>query len=151
MREVFKFRDLKANNFKLPTDKVHKFEYLPWTAAATPNGIRDNLLHIINIITKHGVQSTAEPELRQQHFKNLVELVDFYLDGRKAYLESIKEMDKYDTLLRKYESERGDLIFHFGKYLVKIVHFCGFIESFKMFLQLTVDNLNWQQNWLKNI
>lgn len=117
MHEVFKFRELKANIFKLPTDKVNKFEYLPWTAAAVPNGIRDSILHIINIITKNGVRSTAEPELRQQHFKNLVELVDFYLDGRKAYLESIKEMDKYETLFRKYEAERSDLIFNFGDYL----------------------------------
>lgn len=79
-----------------------------------PNGIRDSVLHIINIITKNGVRSTAEPELRQQHFKNLVELIDFYLDGRKAYLESIKEKDKYETEFRKYEAERSDLIFNFG-------------------------------------
>lgn len=114
MHEVFKFRETKASIFKLPADKTHKFEYLPWTAVAVPNGIRDSILHIINIITKNGVRSTAEPELRQQHFKNLVELVDFYLNGRKAYLESVKELEKYDTLFRKYESERSDLIFNFG-------------------------------------
>lgn len=93
---------------------MNKFEYLPWTAAASPSGIRDSILHIINVILKHGVRSTAEPELCQQHFKNLVELIDFYLDGRKAYLESVRDLDKYDTLLRKYETERSDLIFHFG-------------------------------------
>lgn len=41
--------------------------------------------------------------------------MDFYLDGRKAYLESIKDLDKYDTLLKKYETERSDLIYNFGK------------------------------------
>lgn len=114
LHEVSKFRELKASTFKLPAEKSQKFEYLPWTAASVPNGIRDNVLQIINIIIKHGIRSTAESEQRQQHFKHLVELIDFYLDGRKAYLESIKDLDKYDTLLRKYESERSDLIFNFG-------------------------------------
>lgn len=116
IHEVLKFRELKASTFKLPAERMNKFECLPWTAAAAPNGIRDSIMHIINIIIKHGIRSTAEPELRQQHFKHLVELIDFYLDGRKAYLESIKDLDKYDTLLRKYESERSDLIFNFGNF-----------------------------------
>lgn len=115
LHEVTKFREFKSSTFKLPEDKVNKFEYLPWTAASSPNGIRESLLHIINIIVKHGIRSTGGQELRQQHFKNLVELIDFYLDGRKAYLESVKDLDKYDTLLRKYETERSDLIFNFGK------------------------------------
>lgn len=113
---MLKFREAKAAIFKLPADKVNKFEYLPWTAAASPNGIRDNIMHFINIILKNGVRSTAENELRQQHFKHLVELIDFYLDGRKAHLESIKDVEKYETHLRKYESERSDLIFNFGNF-----------------------------------
>lgn len=104
--------------YKLSVDKAGSFEYLPWTASSYPNGIRDCLLHVINVIVKHGVRSSGEPELKQQHYKNLVELIDFYLDGRKAYLESIKELEKYDVLVRKYESERSDLIFHFGKTFV---------------------------------
>lgn len=116
IHEVLKFRELKASTFKLPAERLNKFECLPWTAAATPYGIRDSIMHIINIIIKHGIRSTAEPELRQQHFKHLVELIDFYLDGRKAYLESIKDLEKYETLLRKYEAERSDLIFNFGKF-----------------------------------
>lgn len=114
MHEVLKFREAKASIFKLPAEKINKFEYLPWTAAASPSGIRDNIMHFINIILKNGVRSTAENELRQQHFKHLVELIDFYLDGRKVHLESIKDLEKYDTHLRKYESERSDLIFNFG-------------------------------------
>lgn len=141
MHEVFKFRELKANIFKLPADKANKFEYLPWTSAANPNGIRDSILHIINDITKNGVRSTAEPELRQQHFKNLVELVDFYLDGRKSYLESIKELDKYETLFRKYEAERSDLIFNFGKILSGncVIRTIIVLYKFILFILHTVD------------
>lgn len=128
MHEVLKFREAKASIFKLPADKVNKFEYLPWTAAASPNGIRDNVMHFINIILKNGIRSTAENELRQQHFKHLVELIDFYLDGRKAHLESIKDLEKYDTHLRKYESERSDLIFNFGNLLRFTVRNRGFFS-----------------------
>lgn len=108
----------------MPDDKVNKFEYLPWTAASSPSGIRDSLLNIINIIVKHGARSTGGPDSRQQHFKNLVELMDFYLDGRKAYLESIKDLDKYDTLLKKYETERSDLIYNFGmKNFIDLIYY----------------------------
>lgn len=113
--EIYKFRELKSSVYKLSSDNVTSFDYLPWTASAYPNGIRDSLLHVINIIVKYGVRSSGEPELKQQHYKNLVELIDFYLDGRKAYLESIKELEKYDALVRKYEAERSDLIFNFGE------------------------------------
>lgn len=116
LHEVMKFREFKAATFKLPEEKADKFEFIPWTASSAPNGIRDSLLHVINIVVKHGIRSTGGPDMRQTHFKNLVELIDFYLDGRKAYLESVKNLDKYDTLFRKYENERSDLIFNFGKF-----------------------------------
>lgn len=114
LQEVFKFRESKSSAYKLSADKVNKFEYLPWTAAPSPHGIRDSLLHVIEMVVKHGVRSSGEPELRQQRYQNLVGLIDFYLDGCKAYIESVKEDDKYEMLLRKYESERNDLISHFG-------------------------------------
>lgn len=118
LHEVVKFREIKSSIFALPSNKLNKYEYLPWTAATGHNGIKDTLLHIISITWKHGVHSTGEPELRQRHYKNLVELVDFVLDGRRAYLESIRENDKYDVLLQKYESQRSDLIYNFGKFNV---------------------------------
>lgn len=66
------------------------------------------------MVVKYGIRSTTDPEMRHQHYKNLLELIDFYLDGRKAYVESVKEDEKYDMLLKKFESERSDLISHFG-------------------------------------
>lgn len=79
------------------------------------SGLRDILLHQISITLKHGIRSTGEPELRQRHYRQLVDLVDFVLDGRKAYLESIKDSDKYGVLLQQYESQRSDLIYPFGE------------------------------------
>lgn len=115
LHEVTKFRELKASLYTPPQSKANKYECVPWTAASGAGGIRDTLLHMITVTWKHGVRSTGEAELRQRHYKNLVELVDFVLDGRRAYLESIKTTEKYNGLLQKYESQRSELIFNFGE------------------------------------
>lgn len=78
-------------------------------------GLREVLLHLITVTLKHGARSTGEPELRQRHYKNLVELIDFVLNSRKAYLDSIKESDKHDVLWQQYESQRSALIYYFGE------------------------------------
>lgn len=122
LHEVTKFRELKSTLYAPPQSKANKYEYVPWTAASGAGGIRDTLLHIISITWKHGVRSTGEPELRQRHYKNLVELVDFVLDGRRAYLESIKGTEKYNGLLQKYESHRSELIYNFGECPMRIQH-----------------------------
>lgn len=85
------------------------------------------MLHQIAITLKHGIRSTGEPELRQRHFRQLVDLVDFVLDGRKAYLESIKDTDKYGVMLQQYESQRSDLIYPFGKFYSYVK--CSFGEA----------------------
>lgn len=123
LHEVTKFREAKASLYAPPESKATKYEYVPWTAASGPGGIRDTLLHIITIAWKHGVRSTGEPELRQRHYKNLVELVDFVLDGRRAYLESIKATEKYSGLLQKYESHRSELIYNFGERRFSLILF----------------------------
>lgn len=78
---------------------------------------------MININLKHGARSVGERELRQRHYKNLVDLVDLVLDGRKTYLESIKGTDKYDVLHQQYESQRTNLIQNFGNmHIIYIQH-----------------------------
>lgn len=123
LHEVTKFRELKATLYAPPESKSSKYEHVPWTAASGTGGIRDTLLHIIQIAWKYGVRSTGDPELRQKHYKNLVELVDFVLDGRRAYLESIRTTDKYNGLLLKYETHRSELIYNFGELMRTIQSF----------------------------
>lgn len=108
--DVTKFRESKAMIFKLPTIRPNNFEYLPWTASTGKNGMRDVLLHLIDVTLKQGARSTGEPELRQKHYKQLVDLIDFVLDGRRTYLESIKASEKYGVTLQQYESQRNELI-----------------------------------------
>lgn len=71
-------------------------------------------MNLILVTLQHGARSTGEPELQQRHYKQLVELIDFVLDGRKTYLESIKDNEKYGVLLQQYESQRTDLIYPLG-------------------------------------
>lgn len=77
-------------------------------------GLRDTLQHVINTTLKHGARSTGEPELRQRLYKQLVELIDFVLDGRKSYLDSIKDSEKYTLATQQFQSQRSDLIYPLG-------------------------------------
>lgn len=79
------------------------------------SGLRDVLLHLVTIILKYGARSTGEPELRQRHYKNLVEMIDFVLSSRRSFLESIKDSEKHDVLWQQYETQRSALIYNFGK------------------------------------
>lgn len=115
----------------------NKFEYHPWTANNGKHGkqafflffffinyyilfvflllgLRDVLLQLINVTLKHGSRSTGEPELRQRLYKQLVELIDFVLDGRKSYLDSLKDNEKYSLVTQQFQSQRSDLIYPLG-------------------------------------
>jgi nuclear pore complex protein Nup133 len=41
----------------------------------------------------------------------MTELIDFVLDGRRKYLQSVKNQEKFNVLQHQYESQRFDLIF----------------------------------------
>lgn len=141
LSDVVKFREAKKSLYTADDDQFGQVECVPWTSLSGKNGIgsitwiiycieylnlllnfnlvmkgmRDILLHLISIILKHGARSTGEPELRQRHYKNLVELIDFVLSSRRTYLESVTESDKHDVLWQQYETQRSALIFHFGE------------------------------------
>lgn len=88
-----------------------KYEYLPWTAMSGKNGIRDVLLQMITMTVKYGIRGTGEPELKHKFYQQVVELIDFVLDGKRRYLASIEGSEKYAVSLRQYENQRSDLIF----------------------------------------
>lgn len=114
LSEVIKFREAKKTLYKISDESQHQFDFLPWTAASGKHGIRDILIQLINAILKYGARSTGEPELRQRHYKNLTELVDFVLNSRKSYLDSITDSENHDVLTQQFEAQRSALIYHFG-------------------------------------
>jgi len=84
---------------------------LAWTAVSGKNGLKDTILHFIEITYKSGIKSTGDPEVKQKLYQQLVDLIDFTLNGRKNHLDSVKDNEKYNVLLQQYESQRRDLIF----------------------------------------
>lgn len=109
LSEVVKFRESKSSLFALPAEKQALFEFLPWTAAA--DGLRDSLLQLIGLTLRHGIKLTGEPEFLYKHYQQMTELIDFVLDGKRNYLQSIQSPDKRNVLQHQFESQRFDLIY----------------------------------------
>ncbi|XP_037820765.1 nuclear pore complex protein Nup133 [Lucilia sericata] len=108
--EVINFREQNSTIYSLPAEKMDSFEYLPWTAMSGNIGLRDSLSHLIDISVKYGAHGTSDPDLRQRIYQQILELIDFILDGRKHYLESVRDTEKFNVLQQQFESQRRDLI-----------------------------------------
>nr|XP_012233561.1 PREDICTED: nuclear pore complex protein Nup133 [Linepithema humile] len=108
--EVVKYRQYSAERFVPAKFSNETTEYLPWTAAPGKYGLRNCLSTMQNITVKHGVTGTSDPTVRNELYEQLVSLIDLILDGRKCHLESIRGTEKFDVLLKQYETERANLI-----------------------------------------
>lgn len=108
LQEVMKFREKNVELF-LVEDK--EFENLPWTAAS--DGLRDSLLQMVALTLKNGIRLNGEAEYRFKHYQQMTEIIDFILDGRRSYLDSIQKQnqEKLNVLQHQYESQRFDLIY----------------------------------------
>lgn len=117
--EVMKFREQNSTIYSLPPDKKYSHEYLPWTAMSGSTGLRDALSHLIDISIKYGARSTSDPELKQKIYQQILELIDVVLDGRKRYLDSVRDTEKYNVLLQQFESQRRELISLMSKWILQ--------------------------------
>lgn len=113
LEAVLKSRTANSTHFSVvPSDQLH-FEYLPWTAMAGRGGLQDTILQLIGNTVLYGTGaagSGGSADVRQSHYRQLVELVDYYLDGRKSYLDSVRDTQRYSVLLQQYETQRSELI-----------------------------------------
>ncbi|XP_004536057.1 nuclear pore complex protein Nup133 [Ceratitis capitata] len=108
--EVHTSRERNSSLFTLPEEKENKYEYLPWSAMSGSVGIRDTLSHLIDVSVRYGTHCTSEPELKQRLYKQIYEIIDHILDGRKNYLDSVRDMEKCNVLVQQFESQRRELI-----------------------------------------
>ncbi|XP_036324275.1 nuclear pore complex protein Nup133 [Rhagoletis pomonella] len=108
--EVLVSREHNSSLFTLQQEKANAYEYLPWTAMSGSVGLRDALSHLIDASVRYGAHCTNEPELKQRLFKQIFEMIDAILEGRKNYLDSVRDSEKYNVLLQQFESQRRDLI-----------------------------------------
>lgn len=110
LKKVLEFRESKKFYYTMPSKIRCHFENLPWTAAPGKIGLKDTIAQLIQLTLRNGARGTGEPEIRQQHYTHLYELIDYFLDGRVTLLDSIKENEEHKKLLHDYESERSNLL-----------------------------------------
>lgn len=120
--DIMDFRKTKSNVYSnvhpriqgkhATTSKASDFlnEYLPWTATSGKGGLRDSLSHLIDISVKYGARGTNDTELKLEIYQQIAELIDVVLDGRKQYLDTVRDQEKHNVLSQQFESQRRDLI-----------------------------------------
>ena len=67
-----------------------KFEYLPWTSISGKNGAYDPIIQLIHENLKESLKTITAPNVRQKYYLQLAELIDFVLDSKQRYLQSIR-------------------------------------------------------------
>ncbi|XP_051164575.1 nuclear pore complex protein Nup133 [Leptopilina boulardi] len=110
LHEVVKYRQYNAERFAPSRCSSGIAEYLPWTAATGKHSLKTCLNTMQSLTLKHGVVGTNDSSLRNVLYEQLVSLIDLILDGRKCHLESIRGTEKFEILLKQYETERTNLI-----------------------------------------
>lgn len=111
LSEIHQFRNSKQKLFDLPAEKFNDFEYNPWTTLSGRHGLRDSILQLINTSLLHGARGNGEIALRLKNYQQIVDLIDYHLDGKKNFLESIRNSEKYSIVLQQYESQCSELIY----------------------------------------
>ncbi|KAF7996446.1 hypothetical protein HCN44_002078 [Aphidius gifuensis] len=110
LHEVIKYRQNNADRY-VPSKTLNAItEYLPWTAASGKQDLKTSLYTMQKLTLKYGVNGTNDATIKRELYDQIVGLIDLILDGRKCHLESIRGTDKFDILLKKYETERTNLI-----------------------------------------
>ncbi|XP_034112581.1 nuclear pore complex protein Nup133 [Drosophila albomicans] len=107
LSQVFRYREQNANSFKLNSST---YENQPWTATPGNAGVHDSLSRLIDLSIRYGAQCVNESELKHQLYQQILELMDMVLEGRKNYLESVRDTEKYQVLQQQFEAQRSDLI-----------------------------------------
>lgn len=59
--------------------------------------------------------------MRNELYEQLVSYIDLILDGRKCHLESVKGTEKFEILLKQYETDRMNLIQPLSMYSLLII------------------------------
>lgn len=87
-----------------------KFEYLPWTNIEGRNGAYHPIFQIINENLQQSLKNISAADVRQKYFQQIAELVDFLLDGKQKFLQSVQDGEKRKLQSQKFEKLRSELI-----------------------------------------
>ncbi|XP_037107149.1 nuclear pore complex protein Nup133 isoform X2 [Syngnathus acus] len=106
------YRESKASMYRASERADVDAEYVPWTALGGPGGVRTVISRQHELIL-HSMYPHADSELRGVLCEQLVALLDFYLGGYVAQLNSLKRQqgqERYNSLEMEYSQRRYELL-----------------------------------------
>ncbi|XP_061626192.1 nuclear pore complex protein Nup133 [Phyllopteryx taeniolatus] len=106
------YRESKASMYRASDHAAANPEYIPWTALGGTGGIRTVISRQHELILR-SMYPHADSELRSMLCEQLVALLDFYLGGYVAQLNSLKQQqdqERYNSLEMEYSQRRAELL-----------------------------------------
>lgn len=114
LKDALLVREKKAHEFSPPQSLVEEMEYIPWSSAPGPKGLRTALINQVKVSMEKGLSLAENKATRIEIVKQVVHLIDFILDGFLCQLNKTKEARR-PVVLKQYEKNRSELISTLGK------------------------------------
>ncbi|XP_059094944.1 nuclear pore complex protein Nup133-like [Tigriopus californicus] len=109
LKDALQVREKKALEFSPPKSLIEEMEYIPWSSAPGPKGLRTALINQVKISMEKGLSLAENKATRVEIVKQVVHLIDFILDGFLCQLNKTKEARR-PVVLKQYEKNRSELI-----------------------------------------
>ncbi|XP_072319049.1 nuclear pore complex protein Nup133 isoform X2 [Eucyclogobius newberryi] len=113
LQTALQYRETKASMYRASERAVTEPEYIPWTASS---GVRSVLSRQHELLLR-SVYPQADSELRSSLCEQLVALLDIYLGGFVAQLNSVQQQkpagghqERFNTLEMEYTQRRGEML-----------------------------------------
>ncbi|XP_030589143.1 nuclear pore complex protein Nup133 isoform X2 [Archocentrus centrarchus] len=110
------YRETKASMYRASENAAAEPEYIPWTASGGVGGVRTVISRQHEIVLR-SVYPHADSELRNALCEQLVALLDIYLGGYVAQLNSLQQQrppgaqqERYNSLEMEYSQCRSELL-----------------------------------------
>lgn len=109
-KHCLRVREQKKHEFWPERVPAKDFEYLPWTAAPGPKGLRTLFSRQFQLTLNKAVPLAEDAEERKDLYKQLVDLADLVLDGYNGQISTIQDASRKSAVLKQYEKDRTALI-----------------------------------------
>eukprot|EP00095_Tigriopus_kingsejongensis_P004237 maker-scaffold711_size108467-snap-gene-0.25 protein:Tk04237 transcript:maker-scaffold711_size108467-snap-gene-0.25-mRNA-1 annotation:"hypothetical protein LOTGIDRAFT_233315" len=109
LRDALVVREKKSQEFTPPQSLIDQMEYLPWSSAPGPKGLRTSLIGQVKTSMEKGLMLAENKQVRLEIVNQVVDLIDMVLDGYQSQMQKTRASRKA-VVLKQYEKDRNDLI-----------------------------------------
>ncbi|KAL1005970.1 hypothetical protein UPYG_G00066290 [Umbra pygmaea] len=114
LQAASQYRETKTSLYRASENALAEPEYIPWTASGSLGGVRTVIIRQHEVILR-SVYPHADSELRNALNEQLAALLDVFLGGYVAQLNSLRQgrpghQDRYNTLEMEYTQRRSELL-----------------------------------------